>query len=143
MTLLFLLCGIALATTYLFLRPGAAHRGTFAAVPDRLAKLKAQADPREFLGFCTRDEDTLYFVFENGVFNLDYELNTESRKAHAADFRQAATDLGLRVIDTAYGNFPVLRIPIDSDEHHAAKIALDVARRMFGHDEATIFDFLP
>ena len=130
---------------FLFLRSRVAESGTLAELPQRLAKLKQQDnDPKAFLGFCTCDEDALYFVHENGVFYLDYELTTPAKTGHAGAFRKTAADLGLSVIDASYsGQYPLLRVKTGDTEAQATKIGLEFSRRLFGHDEKTVYEFLP
>jgi hypothetical protein len=139
---LFITAGIAVA--FLFLRSRVAESGTLTSLPQRLAKLKQQdSDPKAFLGFCTRDEDALYFVHESGVFFLDYELTTPQKSGHADAFRKTAADLGFSVIDTTYRQFPVLRVKAGDSEAQAADVGLKFTQRLFGHDQQTIFEFLP
>lgn len=84
------------------------------------------SDPKAFLGFCTCDEDALYFVHEGGTFYLDYELTTPAKKARAANFRSVAEGLDLPVIDTSYsGEYPVLRVNVGTSEAQAAKIGME------------------
>jgi hypothetical protein len=129
---------------FLFLRSRIAESGTLAELPRRLAKLKLQdSDPKAFLGFCTCDEDAIYFVHADGGFYLDYELTTPAKKGHADAFRKAAADLGFPVIDTTYGEFPVLRVKTGDSEAQAAKVGLEYSQRLFGHDEKTVYEFLP
>ena len=136
---------VVIAFAFLFLRSHVAEHGTLADLPERLAKLKEQdRDPKAFLGFCTRDEDALYFVHENGVFYLDYELTTPAKKNYADSFRKTAADLGHPVTDTSYsGHFPVLRVDAGTSETQAANIGLEFTRKMFGHGQQTVFEFLP
>ncbi len=130
---------------FLFLRSRAAESGTLAELPQRLAKLKLQdSDPKAFLGFCTRDEDALYFVHEHGAFYLDYELTTLAKKGHADAFRKTAGELGFSIIDTSYyGQYPVLRVKAGVSEAQAADVGLKFTQRLFGHDQKTVFEFLP
>src|ERR1039458_8918919 len=120
-------CAIAvgIVAAFLFLRSRVAESGTRADLAQRLTKLKLQdSDPKAFLGFCTRDEDALYFVHEHGTFFLDYELSTPQKTGNADAFRKTAADLGFTVVDTTYGKFPVLRVDVGSAEAHAAEIGL-------------------
>ena len=129
----------------LFLRSRVAESGTLAELPQRLAKLKLQDnDPKAFLGFYTRDGDALYFVHEHGVFYLDYELTTPATKGYADAFRKTAGELGFSVIDTSYyGQYPVLRVRAGDSEAQAADVGLKFTQRLFGHDQQTVFEFLP
>ena len=134
----------AILVGLLFLRSRVAEHGTLTDLPHRLAKLKLQDnDPKAFLGFYPRDEDALYFVHEQGIFYLDYELTTPAKKGHADTFRKTAVDLGFAVIDTTYGQFPVLRVKAGDSEAQAADVGLKFTKRLFGHDQSTIFEFLP
>ena len=139
------LTSVAIALALFFLRSRVAEHGTVNELPQRLAKLKEQdSDPRAFLGFCTRDEDALYFVHENGVFYLDYELTTPEKGSYADTFRKTAAELGHAVIDTNYsGDVPVLRVNTGPSERQAADLGLEFTHRMFGHDQHTAFEFLP
>jgi len=129
----------------LFLRSRVAESGTIAGLPQRLAKLKQRDnDPKAFLGFCTCDEDALYFVHADGVFYLDYELTTPAKRSHADAFRKTAVELGFSVIGTSYyGQYPVLRVKTGDTEAQAAKVGLKFSERLFGHDENTVYEFLP
>ena len=132
------------AIVFVFLRPRVAQSGTYDEIAQQLAKLKQNTYPKAFFGFCTRDEDALYFVYVNGAFNLDYELTTPQKESHAAAFRKTASDLGLAVIETTYyGQYPVLRVKTDDSETHAAEVGFKFAQQMFGHDEKTVVEFLP
>jgi len=144
MYLIIIIVVVGVIGGFLFLRSRVAESGTLAELPQRLAKLKQQDnDPTAFLGFCTRDEDALYFVHQDGVFYLDYELTTPAKKSHAEAFRKTATDLSFPVIDTTYGQYPVLRVKTGDSEAQATKIALEFSNRLFGHDEKTVYEFLP
>ena len=130
---------------FLFLRLRVAESGTLAELAQRLTKLKQEDnDPKAFFGFCTCDEDALYFVHQDGIFYLDYELTTPAKKNHEDDFRKTAADLGFVVIDTSYyGQYPVLRVKTGDTEAQAAKVGLDFTQRLFGHNQQTTFEFLP
>jgi hypothetical protein len=134
---------IGIIVAFLFLRSRVAGSGTIAEVPTRLTKLKKDTDPKAFLGFCTRDEDALYFVYEGGAFFLDYELTTPEKKSHGDAFRKTAADLQLTVTNTTYGSFPVLRVEAGKTERQAAEVGYSFAQRMFGHGQKTIVEFLP
>jgi hypothetical protein len=136
---------IGVIAGFLFVRSRVAESGTLAELPQRLAKLKLlDSDPKAFLGFCTRDEDALYFVHEHGVFYLDYKLTTPAKKASAEAFRKTAAELDFPVIDTSYyGEHPVLRVKAGDSEAPAASVGLKFTQRLFGHDQQTVFEFLP
>lgn len=136
---------VGIIAGFLFFRSRVAESGTLAELPQRLAKLKQEDnDPKAFLGFYTCDEDALYFVREDGVFYLDYELTTPAKKGHADAFRKTAADLGFTVIDTSYsGQYPVLRVKTGDTEAQATKVGLEFSQRLFGHDDKTVYEFLP
>jgi hypothetical protein len=139
-----LVIAVGIVAAFLFFRSRVAESGTLASLPQRLTKLKEQdSDPKAFLGFCTRDEDALYFVHEHGTFFLDYELSTPQKTGNTDAFRRTAADLGFTVIDTTYGKFPVLRVDVGNAEAHAAEIGLAFTQRLFRHDQKTVFEFLP
>lgn len=139
-----LVIAVGIVAAFLFLRSRVAESGTLASLPRRLTKLKQQdTNPKAFLGFCRRDEDALYFVHEGGVFFLDYELTTPAKRAYADAFRKTAANLGFSVIDTTYGEFPVLRVKAGDTEAQAADVGLKFTQRLFGHDQQTVFEFLP
>jgi hypothetical protein len=137
--------GVLAAFWFLRTHVRIAEHGTLAELPGRLAKLRQQdSDPKAFLGFCTRDEDELYFVHQDGVFYLDYELTTPAKTGHADAFRKTATDLGFSVTDTSYyGQYPVLRVKTGDTEAQAADVGFKFTQRLFGHSQQTVFEFLP
>ncbi|MCU0783673.1 MAG: hypothetical protein MUF81_06420 [Verrucomicrobia bacterium] len=136
---------VGIVAGFLFLRSRVAESGTLAELPLRLAKLRQQdRDPKAFFGFCTRDEDALYFVHEDGAFYLDYELTTPAKRGHADAFRKAAVEFGFSVMDKSYnGQFPVLRVKAGDTDEQAAIVALKFTQRLFGHNQNTVFEFLP
>jgi hypothetical protein len=136
---------VGFIVAFLFLRSRVADHGTLEELPQRLARLKQQDnDSRAFVGFCTRDEDAFYFVHQDGVFCLDYELTTLAKKNHADAFRRTAADLGYSVIDTSYdGQLPVPRVRAGASEMQAANVALEFTQRLFGNGPNTTFEFLP
>jgi hypothetical protein len=126
------------------LRARVAEHGTYADVPKHLTGLKGNTDPTAFFGFCTRDEDALYFVWANYTFNLDYELYNAQKEKYAEPFRKAASDLRFKVVETTYDNrHVVLRIRLSSAEHEAAEQAFQFAHRLFGLQRTTELEFLP
>jgi len=144
LTVIIVVVAVVVAAGFMFIRSRVAESGTLADLPQRLAKLKLRdSDPTAFFGFYTRDEDALYFVHEHGTFYLDYELTTPQKTSHADGFRKTATEMGFSVIDTTYGKFPVLRVDVGNAEAHAAEIGLAFTQRLFGHDQQTVFEFLP
>jgi hypothetical protein len=145
MTIIIIIAVVASIAGFLFLRSRVAESGTLAELPQRLSKLKQEDnDPKAFFGFCTCDEDALYFVHQDGVFYLDYELTTPAKKSHSDAFRKTAADLSYSVIDTSYyGQYPVLRVKTGDTEAQATKAGLEFTQRLFGHDQQTVYEFLP
>lgn len=142
--LITVLIGVAVVV-FIVSRFRVAEPGTLAALPGRLAKLKEQdRDPAAFVGFCTRDEDALYIVHQDGVFYLDYELTTPEKTSQANSFRKVAADLGFAVTQTHYNpRYLVLRVTCGASERDATDVALAFAQRLFGHDANTVYEFLP
>jgi hypothetical protein len=140
---LLVLVAAAFVVALVFLRPRGAQSGTFADIPARLKKLRQSKDANAFLGFYTRDENTLYFIYLEGVFFLDYELNTPKKTKFEEAFRQAAVELGFPMIDATYGEHRVLRVKIDDSETNAAEVGFKFAEKVFGLDGKTVLEFLP
>jgi hypothetical protein len=129
---------------FLLLRSRVASHGTYLEMPKRLSALKGSTDPTAFLGFCTRDEDALYFVYANNAFNLDYELYGQQKEKYAEPFRRTASDLGFEVLTTSYDKeHVVLRIQLAAGETEAAEQAFRVAHELFGLEKTTELEFLP
>lgn len=139
--LILLVAGVLVAVRVL--RAKFSETGTHADLTARLTELKKETSPSAFVGFRTKDEDALYYVYLDGVFYLDYELTTPQKKAHADEFRIAAGELGFAVIDTTYSEYPLLRVMVGSEEARAAKAGAQFAERLFGQDEKTVVEFLP
>ena len=121
-----------------------AKRGTFEVIESQLQLLKVDRDPVAFFGFCTKDEDSLYFVYQNGRFNLDYELYTPEKLKLENSFRQVAKMQGYDVLNTSYDNqHVVLRIELSSLESEASEQAFKFAHELFGIERSTVLEFLP
>jgi hypothetical protein len=120
-----------------------AERGTYEKLPELLKKLKNGENEFGTVGFLTEDQTTLYFVYENGEFFLDYELNTAEKKPHEASFRKVAGEHELQVTDTSYGDFPVLRVNAGNSAEKATKLGFGFSKKMFGYSNETEFMFVP
>ncbi len=145
LTIIIVVAVVGVVAGFLFIQSRVAESGTLADLPQRLAKLKLRdSDPTAFFGFYTRDEDALYFVHEHGTFYLDYELTTPQKTSHASTASVRPPPIWVfRLTDTTYGKFPVLRVDVGNAEAHAAEIGLAFTQRLFGHDQQTVFEFLP
>ena len=134
-----MLVGIA----FIGCRSRLAEQGTFDQIVPKLDALQRSTDPKAFVGFCTKDTDALYFVFEHGTFNLDYELYNPEKTAFAQPFRKVAAELGYKVEDTTYGSAPVLRINLGPSSVQAAERGFQFAHNLFGLEKTTRLEFLP
>jgi hypothetical protein len=120
-----------------------AEKGTYEKLPELLKKLKNGENEFGTVGFLTGDQTTLYFVYENGEFFLDYELNTAEKKPHEASFRKVAEEHALPVTDTSYEESPVLRVKAGASVEEASKLGFGFSKKIFGHNNETEFDFVP
>ena len=128
---------------FLACKPRLAARGTYDQIESRLDGLKRSTDPKAFVGFCTKNTDALYFVFEHGTYNLDYELYDPEKAKFAEPFRKVAGNLGHKVQETTYGSAPVLRVDLGPNTKQAAEQGFQFAHQLFGLEKATNIEFLP
>ncbi|HEV8362213.1 MAG TPA: hypothetical protein VGQ52_01740 [Gemmatimonadaceae bacterium] len=134
---------VAICAVLFLLRTRVAEHGTYSEVPRHLSALKQSTDPTAFFGFHTRSTDALYFVYEGGSFNLDYELLGVDKEQYAEPFRKVAAQLGYKVLSTTYGQYPVLRVKLSAAESQAAEQGFQFAHRIFGIQRNTELEFLP
>lgn len=125
--------------------PFIAEKVTYDQLPEKLIRLKTTTNPADFVGYCSRDADALYFVFEQGIYHLDYELYSPAKLAHESDFSTFAKQNDLKMIETKYiaGGPKVLRIPLNADETHSVEIAYKLGSAIWGHTREMKFDLLP
>jgi hypothetical protein len=135
----FVIAGVTLFAQHL----RTAEQGTYNKITPKLDALMHSRDPKAFVGFCTKDTDALYFVFEHGTFNLDYELYNPEKVKFADPFRKVATSQGYKVQETTYGSAPVLRINLGSNSIQAAERGFQFAHQLFGLEKTTRIEFLP
>ncbi len=128
-----------------FASPPVAEQITYEQLPAILTKLKTSTNPTDFVGYCTKNEDALYFVFENGVYNLDYELFSPDKLAYEQAFSDFAKQHGYTLLETQYFNDSpkVLRIPLTADETDAVNTAYKFGQTIWGHSLEMKYELLP
>ncbi|MEZ5308688.1 MAG: hypothetical protein R2684_16200 [Pyrinomonadaceae bacterium] len=136
---------VVIALLFVFRGNGKKGKSLYGDVEASLVRLKLDRHPQAFFGFHTKDTDALYFVYEDDVFHLDYELSSEAKRAFEDEFRKTADSLGFEVSETSYGedSARVLRVSLTSDEKKSAKTGYEFASRIFGIDQETELEFLP
>lgn len=116
---------------------------------DRLKKGELEYD---FFGLTSNGTDCLYFVYENNVFNIKYEVMTESQKQYFQQLKQYCSENKIRVVETTYQNqpqyhdsryAPVLRLEINATLEQAEKLGRTLMSTIFNNDSNTQYDIVP
>jgi len=106
----------------------------------------------EFFGLTSTGTDCLYFVYENKVFNLEYEVMTESQKQYFEQLKKYCNENNIRVVETTYQNqpqysdtrfAPVLRLEINGTLEQADKLGQTLMSKIFNNDSNTNYDIIP
>lgn len=119
------------------------------AVFDKLEKNELEY---EFFGLNRGSTDCIYFLYENGIYLIDFEVMVEEQKAIAKKFKDACEKLGYTVIKLTYGNepyyksedtAPVFRINVGKSKERAYEVGLQLIKLVFNANENTIFEVVP
>lgn len=109
----------------------------------RFAALKRGEMPEGFFGFHTKNVDAMYFAYEKDVFWFEYEIADQEREAYVQPIKELAKTLGLDSSDGSYGETPIVKIRLNSDERESAALVQRFALDIFGIDFETTVEYVP
>ncbi|WP_156896965.1 hypothetical protein [Ferrimonas kyonanensis] len=146
---------LALIMSFLSFAPSHADTSNFVSYQDTkpvLKKLSLGQMPYEFFGLTSNGVDCVYFVFENGIYSLEFEVMVEPQKHVAEKFKEWASINGLHVSQTTYGNqpqytststAPVYRVILGGNLEETYRFGLSFYHFAFGYEESKLFELVP
>jgi len=117
-----------------------------------LSKLKDGQTEYNFIGITSNGIDCIYFVYENGEFNLEFEAMSEEQLPFIKKLEKFAKFNKLKISVTTYNNTPsyksdkpapVLRMETKSTLDNASVWGEKIEAEVFKNDKATIYDVVP
>ena len=117
-----------------------------------LLKLEKGLTNFKFIGITSNGIDCIYFVFENGKFNLEFEAMTLEQIPYIDKLREFATLNHFKSTMKTYNNkphytsdkyAPVLRIESNSSIDEIVEIGRKIQIEIFKNYKETIYDVVP
>jgi len=117
-----------------------------------LIKLKDGQTEYKFIGITSNGIDCIYFIYENGIFNIEFEAMTEYQISYIERLKNFANSNRFKNFMKTYNNTPkynsdkpapVLRIEINSSLDNTALLGAKIEREIFGNNEETVYDVVP
>jgi hypothetical protein len=117
-----------------------------------LTKLQNGKTEYEFIGITSNGIDCIYFIFENGKFNLEFEAMTEDQIPFIDKLKEFASSAGLKSLMTTYNNkpkyksndpAPVLRIETNATIDEITNLGTKIQSEIFHNNGKTVYDVVP
>lgn len=117
-----------------------------------LIKLQNGKTEYQFIGITSNGIDCIYFVFEKGKFNLEFEAMGADQLPYIDKLKAFATSNSLKWTMTTYNNkpqyksdkpAPVLRIETNSTLDDIAKLGERIQSEIFKNNNETVYDVVP
>ena len=105
----------------------------------------------DFIGITSNGIDCIYFVQENGKFQIEFEAMTENQIPYIEQLKSFANQNGFEIQMTTYGNkpqynvaeAPVLKIVTNSDLEKTAEIGQKIQQNVFNNKAETKYEVVP
>ncbi|MBP1672768.1 MAG: hypothetical protein H6Q25_583 [Bacteroidetes bacterium] len=117
-----------------------------------LMKLQNGNTEYPFIGITSNGIDCIYFVFENGKFNIEFEAMVEEQIPFVDKLKNFANTNNFKWAMTTYNNkpqykseksAPVLRIETNSTLDDITRIGEKIQIELFKNNNETLFDIVP
>jgi len=117
-----------------------------------LKKLEIEQTEFDFIGITSNGTDCIYFTFENGQFNIEFEAINESQIPFIERLKEFANSNNLGTKITTYNNkaqyksdkpAPVLRIEANTNIEKIAEIGQNIQHQIFINNKETIYEVVP
>ncbi len=118
-------------------------------VMEKLDEKKLEYD---FFGITSNGTDCIYFVNEDNVINIEFEVMIEEQKKYVNRLKRYAKDKNFNVSQITYGNkpnyagpssAPVYRIETNSSVNDATEIGIDIMKSIFNKNQHSTFEVVP
>lgn len=118
---------------------------------EKLRILERQKAEFKFVGITSNGNDCLYFIFEKGKFQIEYEAISQIQIKYLNALKDYAKKQGWETFNTSYGNLtdfdqteaPVLRIFTYASISQTIEIADDIQQNIFGNPPHTKYEIVP
>ena len=106
----------------------------------------------DFFGITSNGIDCVYFMLEDSVINIDFEVMSEEQIKYVDKYKVYAKSKGYELNETTYGNkpnysglkdAPVYKILINADKTLAERVGKEIQNEVFGNDLNTDFEIVP
>jgi hypothetical protein len=106
----------------------------------------------QFIGIISNGIDCIYFVYEKGKFNLEFEAMIEEQIPYIDKLKDFASSNNFKSLMTTYNNKPkfksdkpaqVLRIETNSTLDEIVKLGAKIQSDIFKNNNETIYDVVP
>jgi hypothetical protein len=117
-----------------------------------LTKLQNGQTEYKFIGITSNGIDCIYFVYENGKFNIEFEAMSEQQIPFVDKLIKFANTNNFKNLMTTYNNqpqyksekpAPVLRIETNSTLDKIAKLGERIQSEIFKNNNETLYDVVP
>ena len=117
-----------------------------------LTKLKNGQTEYKLIGITSNGIDCIYFIYENGIFNIEFEAMTEYQLPYIEKLKDFSNANKFKNFMKTYNNTskynsdktsPVLRIETNSSLDNTAKLGEKIEREIFGNNKETVYDVVP
>jgi hypothetical protein len=117
-----------------------------------LTRLQNKQLEFDFFGITSNGIDCIYFVPDNNLYAIEFEIMTEDQKPWLDKLKVFAQQNNYKTVMTTYNNqphykssepAPVLRIEIKSNLDQTAIIGHNIMTQIFGNNVQTTYDVVP
>jgi len=117
-----------------------------------LTRLQNKQLEFDFFGITSNGVDCIYFVPDNNLYAIEFEIMTEDQKPWLDKLKVFAQQNNFKIVITTYNNqphykssesAPVLRIETKSNLDQTATIGHNIMTQIFGNNEQTTYDVVP
>ncbi len=129
-----------------------ASRIKISELQSALTKLQNGQTEYKFIGITSNGIDCIYFVYENGKFNIEFEAMSEQQIPFIDKLIKFASTNNFKNLMTTYNNqpqyksekpAPVLRIESNSSLDEIAKLGKKMQSEIFKNNNETVYDVVP
>jgi hypothetical protein len=117
-----------------------------------LTKLKNEQTEFNFIGITSNGVDCIYFMHENGKFNLDFEAMGEDQIPYIDKLRDFANSNNFKSSMTTYNNephyksdkpAPVIHIETNASLEEMTKLGERIQSEIFKNNKDTVYEIVP
>lgn len=130
-----------------------AARITIDELPEILRNVQAGRTQFDFTGICGNSTDCIYFMLENGKFNIDFEAMSKEQLPYLDSLKHFAKEHNYPIVETTYNNTPVdyehlkyapvLSLKVNADIDSIVKVGKQIEQIIFRNNDQTVYEIVP